>query len=146
MKRKELFSCRFAAGNRTYFFDVKVTREGVKYLTISESRPRGETHEHTRVMVFEENLEKFAHALSQAAAFCALESDRQHNELEPEGDRFEEIRQEHPKAYAKWTEEEDRKLEEQVKAGKSLTQLAAIFGRQPSAIRSRLSKLGLLPD
>jgi hypothetical protein len=51
------------------------------------------------------------------------------------------IKQRHPRAYDKWTAEEDALLEQKYKEGTSLENLAATFQRQPSAITSRLSKL-----
>ena len=44
----------------------------------------------------------------------------------------------------KWTDEEDNKLIEEFKSGKSLTELASIHGRTKGAIRSRLRKLGVV--
>ncbi|NLG84384.1 MAG: DUF3276 family protein [Firmicutes bacterium] len=55
----ELFSEKVFAGSRTYFFDVKQGKDGVRYLVISESRPKEADPTHHRVMVFEENLEAF---------------------------------------------------------------------------------------
>lgn len=45
---------------------------------------------------------------------------------------------------AKWTDEEDNKLIEEFKNGKSVTELASIHGRTKGAIRSRLRKLGVV--
>jgi hypothetical protein len=54
-KRPELFSTGMAAGSRTYFFDVKESVNGTRYLKITESRrdPEGE-FEHSRVIVYEQ--------------------------------------------------------------------------------------------
>lgn len=54
------------------------------------------------------------------------------------------IRVQHPKAYAKWTVEDDASLKRQYHIGKTVDELAIIFQRQPNAIRSRLQKLGLM--
>jgi hypothetical protein len=54
-------------------------------------------------------------------------------------------RQRHPKAYARWTIEEDNRLRELYSSGMDITALAPVLERQPSAIRARLTKLGLLP-
>lgn len=51
------------------------------------------------------------------------------------------IKQVHPRAYEKWTEEEDAELLSLHGAGTPLSKLATHFRRQPSAIRSRLAKL-----
>jgi hypothetical protein len=62
-QRQEVYSDRVSAGNRTYFFDVKVTREGAKYLTISETSGRGD---HNRIMIFEDHLMDFQAGLEGA--------------------------------------------------------------------------------
>ena len=54
---------------------------------------------------------------------------------------LDEIRQKYPNAYEKWSAEEDERLRQQY--GRNISELAELFGRQPSAIRSRLTKLGL---
>ena len=52
-----------------------------------------------------------------------------------------EIRQEHPSAYEKWTQEDDDELNRLHDAGLSVSELAERFGRNHGAIRSRLRKL-----
>jgi len=56
----------------------------------------------------------------------------------------EEIRRKYPNAYAKWTDEEERRLRTEYNRGKVINELARTFGRKPGAIRSRLLRLGLL--
>ena len=55
----------------------------------------------------------------------------------------DEIRQEHARAYEKWSREEDEELVRKHGRGSNISDLAMHFGRRPSAIRSRLKKLGL---
>ncbi len=55
----------------------------------------------------------------------------------------QEIRQQHARAYEKWSREEDEELVGKHGMGSNLSDLAEHFGRQPSAIRSRLKMLGL---
>ena len=131
-----MFSICMAAGSRTYFFDVKESVNGSKYLKITESRrdPEGE-FEHSRVMVYEEHFEQFLESVTQAVQFMAREG-------KPYS--VERIRREHPKAYARWTEEEDHALRETYEQGRTLGELAAQLGRQPGGIQSRLRKLGLV--
>ena len=47
----------------------------------------------------------------------------------------------HPNAYAKWTEDEDKKLLELYNMGKSVSELSEFFRRNEGAIRSRIKKL-----
>lgn len=67
--KKELFSEKVRAGSRTYFFDVKESASGSKYLVINESRKVGVSHEHNRIMVFEEDIQFFIEGLKKAADF-----------------------------------------------------------------------------
>jgi hypothetical protein len=137
-ERKELFSEKVSTGRRTYFFDVKESAGGVKYLVISESRQTGgESYKHNRVMVFQEHFEAFNEGLNKAANFMMKES-------KSNAYNVEQISYEYPKAYVKWTEEEDIRLRNEYARGKMIDELAEIFQRKPSAIRSRLQKLGLL--
>jgi hypothetical protein len=55
----------------------------------------------------------------------------------------EEKRKEHPRAYAKWTEDKDRKLKDLYAEGKTVDLISSIFQRNRGAINSRLTKLGL---
>jgi len=68
-EKKELFSEKVRAGSRTYFFDVKESAGGSKYLVINESRKVGESHEHNRVMVFEEDIQSFSEGFKKAVGF-----------------------------------------------------------------------------
>ncbi len=56
----------------------------------------------------------------------------------------EDVRKIDAKAYEKWTEEEDERLKKDVHAGRDIGTLAAFFGRNKGAIRSRLKKLGII--
>jgi ATP-dependent exoDNAse (exonuclease V) beta subunit len=56
---------------------------------------------------------------------------------------LEEIRMKFPNAYAIWSTDDDDKLEQLFHAGKNVKELAIIFQRQESAIRSRLKKMKL---
>lgn len=137
-KRKELFSEKVSAGRRTYFFDVKESADGAKYLVISESRQvGGESYEHNRVMVFQEYLVAFSGGFNEVVEFMSVEGKSKVYDVE-------QIRREYPKAYTKWTEEEDVRLRNEYIQDRTTNELAEIFQRKPSAIRSRLRKLGLL--
>lgn len=66
---QEVFSEKIKAGKRTYFFDVKSTRQGDYYLTITESKKeltedRGEVFKKRTVFVYKEDIVKFEKALS----------------------------------------------------------------------------------
>lgn len=58
------------AGSKTYFFDVKQTKEGKPYLVITESRFQGDekTRQRVRLTVFPEQVKEFVQALTEIAA------------------------------------------------------------------------------
>ena len=68
------------------------------------------------------------------------------SELPGSSSGFDKIRQRHPRAYEKWSAEEDERLRAQYGQGRDVSELAELFGRQLSGIRSRLIKLGLESD
>ena len=56
------------AGKRTYFFDVKATRQGDHYLTVTESKKRFSedgrfTFEKHKIFLYREDFEKFVEAM-----------------------------------------------------------------------------------
>ena len=55
---------------------------------------------------------------------------------------LDEIRRRFPKAYERWSVEDDRELRRLSEEGWNNTRLGEHFGRKPSAIKSRLDKLG----
>lgn len=136
--KKELFSEKVSAGSRTYFFDVKESVDGVKYLVITESREAvEETRKRNRVMIFQDNMSAFNEGFIKAIEFMFGENEQRAYSIQ-------EIRQNYPKAYERWTEKEDVHLKNEFNQGKTINELAKIFQRKPGAIRSRLQKLELL--
>ena len=63
-------SMQVKAGGRTYFFDLKKTREDKPFLVITESKFKGEGEERERntIMIFPENAEEFSNAVSEMTA------------------------------------------------------------------------------
>jgi ketol-acid reductoisomerase len=53
------------------------------------------------------------------------------------------VKQRYPKAWESWTADDDKRLLALARSGKNLTELAETFQRKPSAIGSRLRRLGL---
>lgn len=60
----------------------------------------------------------------------------------PFSERMAEILKTHPKAYTPWTEEDKTTVSELRAAGVPIITIAHKLGRQPSAIRSQLTKMG----
>jgi len=63
-----------------------------------------------------------------------------------ENPSLEKIRQQYPRAYEKWVEEEDTYLKSKYSEGLNIQELAGILQRKPGAIRSRLLRLGLIEE
>ena len=126
-ERKELFSEKIVAGRRTYFFDVKESIDGTRYLVISESKQVSEEdYEHHRIMVFQEHIPIFVKGLNKALKFMKRISKTKAYEVE-------EIRQKYPKAYMKWTKEEEDALRNYYLQGKTIDELA-IFSKENPAL------------
>lgn len=69
--REEIYSNAVKAGKRTYFFDVKATRNGDYYLTITESKKKFDkdgnpSYEKHKVFLYKEDFEKFVEGLEDA--------------------------------------------------------------------------------
>jgi len=66
--RQEIYSKVIRAGKRTYFFDVKSTRNDELYLTITESKKKFENegkfhYEKHKVFLYKEDFDKFTDSL-----------------------------------------------------------------------------------
>lgn len=77
-EREEIFSKVVKAGRRTYFFDVKATRNNDYYLTLTESKKShkedGSVHfEKHKLFLYKEDFDKFADGLSEAIAYIKKE-------------------------------------------------------------------------
>jgi hypothetical protein len=73
-ERDEIFSKAVRAGKRTYFFDVKSTRNEDYYLTITESKKRLATdgkiyYEKHKLFLYKEDFEKFAEGLNEVVQY-----------------------------------------------------------------------------
>lgn len=58
--------------------------------------------------------------------------------------KLEEIREKHPQAWMKWTDDEDAQLVAEFDAGLTVQEMGQSHGRRNSAIISRLVKLELV--
>src|SRR5687767_15877039 len=77
-RKEEIFSKAVRAGKRTYFFDVKSTKAGDYYLTITESKKRFEEdgkfhYEKHKLFLYKEDFDKFADGLSESVGFIKKE-------------------------------------------------------------------------
>ena len=73
--KEELYSQSISAGKRKYFFDVKETRGGDKFIVIAESRKLFDNNtgnfyfEKNKMFLYKEDFEKFQRGLSNAINF-----------------------------------------------------------------------------
>lgn len=80
---QDIFSKSVRAGKRTYFFDVKETKSGEYYITLTESKKRlnGENgkffYEKHKLFLYKEDFEKFSEGLSSVIEYI-----KEHQEVE----------------------------------------------------------------
>ncbi len=72
--KQEIHSKVIRAGKRTYFFDVKSTRNDEYYLTITESKRKFSDngrfqYEKHKIFLYKEDFEKFADSLEEVISF-----------------------------------------------------------------------------
>ncbi|OGU58939.1 MAG: hypothetical protein A2X64_02835 [Ignavibacteria bacterium GWF2_33_9] len=136
MENQELKSIKIPAGKRTYFLDIKKSREEMKYLVITESQrdDKGE-YQHNKVIVFQEYFPLIFDELVKLAPDLGVKL--------YEKKMIDEIRKISPNAYTPWTKEQDEQLELLFCQGKTPEELATIFQRRSGAITSRIKKLEL---
>lgn len=72
-RKGELFSKAVRAGKRTYFFDVKETRNKDQYLTITESKKTVNddrvSYEKHKIFLYKEDFEKFLIGFQDACEY-----------------------------------------------------------------------------
>ena len=72
---EEVFSQAVKAGKRTYFFDVKETKQGERYITITESKRKFDNEDGTfsyekhKIFLYKEDYSKFQNALEGVIRF-----------------------------------------------------------------------------
>ena len=80
--RSDVHSTAVRAGKRTYFFDVKATRNDDYYLTITESKRRqgdDASYEKHKIFLYREDFAKFSEGLQEAIAYIVAHK----GEVEP---------------------------------------------------------------
>jgi DNA-directed RNA polymerase specialized sigma24 family protein len=144
---KEIYSARIRAGRRTYFFDVKEGADGKAFLKVTESRMTGDAFEQSRIVMDMEHAEDLLEAMADAVRRLVAHAHKKKAPPKPKAAEktytVEEKRTKHPQAYARWTDGDDAQLEQLYCEGKTNKELAQVFGRDPSAIASRIKKLEL---
>src|SRR5690554_4113007 len=110
MEQEEIFSKVMRAGRRTYFFDVRSTRAGDFYLTITESKKftndDGSYHyKKHKIYLYKEDFSEFKDTLEEMISYIIEEkgeeviSERHQKDYKKEGlDETEEIETSSPDA------------------------------------------------
>ena len=122
MKEKDgLFSKAVKAGKRTYFFDVKATKNDEKYITITESKRRFDEglqrffYEKHKIFLYKEDFEKVAKGLNDAINYIETgeypadyydQPEPRHYDME--GETRNESRNEIDSAIDKWFDDLDK--------------------------------------
>jgi len=138
-ERESVYEARANLGKTTYFIDARRAVNGRYYLSITESRrTEGESFSQRRVMVFEEGLDEFRRLLGEAAdRIAGLIATRTDDEVI-------DVRAVHPKAFMKWSQEEEEALEREFRKNPDTAALADITGRSEKGVIARLDKMGLI--
>ena len=128
-----IWSERVASRGAGYFLDVRETGSGRVFLSMAQSRrAEGGGWKQDRIVVFESGLEPFRRAVLSALRVMDRESgDRRRVELE-------EVHRLHPKAFEKWTPEDDEELRRMAGEGSTPSAIAEALGRTERAVRMRL--------
>ncbi|NUY79689.1 DUF3276 family protein [Flavobacterium sp. MAH-1] len=135
---KEISSLKMTRGHRTFFFDINKSKNGNLYLKISESKKTASGFEHHRLIIFEEDMEGFFKTFQKTLEdFNMLKSKNQADRKKPSTTNTSQ------KAYGRWSQQEDDKLEILFCEGKKTKELSEIFARNTGAINSRIKKLEL---
>lgn len=94
-RKSEVFSKAVRAGKRTYFFDVKVTRNSNQYLTITESKKsvndEGISYEKQKIFLYKEDFEKFLIGFHEACEFINDPSSVQQSETVMDDYRYDDF-------------------------------------------------------
>lgn len=100
MDRDDVLSRALKAGKRTYFFDVKQTKSGEKYLVITESKKKFDdndgsfTYEKHKIFLYKEDYDKFADLLSGMITYMkeGIEPPETKNEFETGSSIFDDLK------------------------------------------------------
>lgn len=111
--------------DRDYRLSLKKNDKGQEFLSISVQKGNLSKE----IIVIENDFADFISAINTITKHKAYD--------------VGEIRQKHKKAYVKWTEEEDEKLEMMYCEEKTIAEMSDFFGRQQNAIQARIKKLEL---
>ena len=92
MNQRGYYSRKVRAGKRTYFFDVRATRNGDFFMTITESKKKHNDSgfENHKVFIYKEDFHKFVKALNSTVNHIkeTLMPEIDFDEIEREDENF----------------------------------------------------------
>ncbi len=138
-ERQNIYEGRVSSGRDTFFIQSKKAKNDHYYITVTDSRRQEDgTFTQQKIIVFEESVKSFREKIIEACKSIEdLYEDRREKEIS-------EIRKTHPRAFMKWTDQEQEKLEKLFKKGGELEDLSKDFGRSPGSLLARLERMGLV--
>ncbi len=141
-KNKILFSKKVSASKGTYFFEVKESSLGEKYLLISYSHKdiKGEPKV-DRVIVFLDRFLDFHSGYKSAVDFLMGVDKKEEEKIV--SSRIEDQKKKYPNAFRTWDKDQDERLVSLYKDGKTIEEIAREMKRSNTSIEARLAKLGL---
>jgi len=118
MEREEIFSKTMRAGRRTYFFDVRSTKAGDYYLTLTESKKftndDGSYHyKKHKIYLYKEDFSEFSSNLSEMTDYIIKEKGEEVISEIHQKDYQREEKQETTSEETETTEEETETTEEE---------------------------------
>lgn len=145
MPDKEIYSSRLRAGNKTWCVEMKEDANGSAFLEMTEHSKIAGSERPRRIVVDKAHAEDLLETMADAVRRLLAHEHRKKRPAPEQTKTYtvEAVRKEHPQAYARWTAEQDELLERLYCEGTPRKELASIFGREPSAITSRIKKLEL---
>lgn len=140
-REEEVYSARLPAGRCTYFFDIRETAEGDRYLAITESKGMGnDEFVRQRVIVVPEDALAFNEEIGKALRWIFKDAGL--------GGRSEYSAQAKEAVNAgEWTVEEESTLRrEYLRVGSrpAIDELAALLHKKPSEVKAKLKEMVLL--
>ena len=127
------YSLKSMKNEKAFTFDIQKTGENRNVIVI---RPLKPTDKNDAITVTEKNIESF-----HAEFMRTVKKIGWHDKLKLKS--ISDIKKKYVRAYEKWTVEEDEILKNGFPEGLGVSELSSILQRQPSAIISRLPRLGL---
>ena len=128
---------------------LEIRNTGVSTIDILESISSGFTYERILFTFKGLTYEDIFHSVKVAKEFVEVHSASEFpisEKTNREIPSLKKIRQQYPRAYEKWADEEDTYLKSRYSEGFSVQELAGLLQRKPGAIRSRLLRLGLIEE